>query len=52
MAVEYEEKTFKLLEENFNLVEILADKLLECETLSGEAINELFSQEERRDSNE
>ena len=44
MAVEYENKTMKLLENNFNLVEILAVKLLECETLSGDGILELFSQ--------
>lgn len=44
MAVKYEGKTMKVLKENFKLVEILAVKLLECETLSGEAIKELFSQ--------
>ena len=47
MAVEYEEKTTKLLKDNFHLVEILADKLLECETLSGDGILELFSQVEK-----
>lgn len=52
MAVEYEEKTIKLLKENFNLVEILAGKLLECETLSGDGILELFSQEKEGDINE
>lgn len=44
MAVAYEKKTNDLLINNFNLVEILADKLLECETLSGDGILELFSQ--------
>lgn len=44
MAVEYESKTLDLLTSNFKLVEILADKLLECETLSGDGILELFSQ--------
>lgn len=44
MAVKYEKKTNDLLTDNFNLVEILADKLLECETLSGDGILELFSQ--------
>lgn len=44
MAVDFEEKTMTLLQDNFDLVEILAGKLLECETLSGEAIEELFSQ--------
>ena len=47
MAVEYEKKTTDLLNDNFDLVEILAEKLLECETLSGEGILELFSQEKR-----
>lgn len=47
MAVEYEKKTTDLLNNNFDLVEILAEKLLECETLSGEGILELFSQEKR-----
>ena len=44
MAVAYEKKTNDLLINNFKLVEILADKLLECETLSGDGILELFSQ--------
>lgn len=44
MAVDFEEETMRLLKDNFNLVEILAEKLLECETLSGEAITELFSE--------
>ena len=52
MAVEYEKKTTELLEKNFNLVEILASKLLECETLSGDGILELFSQKKEGDINE
>lgn len=44
MAVEYEKKTTELLESNFDLVEILASKLLECETLSGDGILELLSE--------
>lgn len=47
MAVKYERKTTVLLNNNFNLVELLAEKLLECETLSGDGILELFSQETR-----
>lgn len=45
MAIDCEEKTVRLLKDNFNLVEILAEKLLEYETLSGDAILELFSEQ-------
>lgn len=52
MAVECENKTNDLLNKNFNLVEILASKLLECETLSGDGILELISQYKEVNSNE
>lgn len=43
LSRELEEKTFSLLQKNYNLVEILAVKLLEAETLSGDEIKELLS---------
>lgn len=52
MAVKYENETYKILSDNFRLVEILARKLLECETLSGDAIKELFLQENEVDISE
>lgn len=52
MATQYEKKTFDLLNENFRFVEILAEKLLECETLSGDGIKELFSQFDSEVSND
>lgn len=41
-------KCKNLLEENYNLVEILANKLLEVETLSGPEIDELFVNKTKR----
>lgn len=43
MALEYEKKTMDLLSEHYNLVERLAEELLDKETLSSEAISEILS---------
>ena len=42
MSKEMYDRTYQCLAENYKLVEILANKLLECETLSGNEIEQLL----------
>lgn len=45
LANRFEGEALELLKDNYNLVELVAKKLLEMETLSGEAIVEILSME-------
>ena len=45
LAAQCYAKTVTLLKENYNLVEILATKLIEVETLTGDEVKELFEYE-------
>lgn len=45
LSKELEEKTMKLLQDNYSLVEILADSLLSLETISGDDVKEILTKE-------
>ena len=45
MAVDMEKKTELKLRDNYNLVKIIANKLIEDETISGDCIVELLDKE-------